>query len=163
MKQLKFKSVLCVVMAVLLAAAVFALTGCQKVEAPAQTEAATPVLTDNLQVDESLPPEIASEISEALENVVEFTFEVTGADGVTSSQVISTDCETVGDALLAYGMIEGEEGDYGLYVKTVLGETHDYDADGTYWAFYVNGEYAVSGVDTTTIEPGAVYAFRAES
>ena len=34
--------------------------------------------------------------------------------------------------------------------------------DGKYWAFYVNGEYAVSGVDTTEITEGGLYEFRAE-
>ena len=38
----------------------------------------------------------------------------------------------------------------------------DYDTDGMYWAFYINGEYAQTGVDATGVEDGAVYAFRAE-
>ena len=38
----------------------------------------------------------------------------------------------------------------------------DYDVDGTYWAFYVNGEYATSGVDTTTIKDGESYMFKVE-
>ena len=51
---------------------------------------------------------------------------------------------------------------YGLYVKTVNGITLDYDTDGMYWAFYINGEYVQTGVDATGVEDGAVYAFRAE-
>ena len=31
-----------------------------------------------------------------------------------------------------------------------------------YWSFYVNGSYATSGVDTTKIADGEVYAFKAE-
>ena len=69
---------------------------------------------------------------------------------------------TVGAALLSLGLIAGEDSEYGLYVKTVNGETADYDVDGTYWAFYVNGEYAMTGVDATTLEAGAIYAFRVE-
>jgi hypothetical protein len=34
--------------------------------------------------------------------------------------------------------VEGEESDYGLYVKTVNGITADYETDGAYWAFYTN-------------------------
>ena len=34
--------------------------------------------------------------------------------------------------------------------------------DQTYWAFYVDGEYAMSGVDTTIIEEGKAYAFKVE-
>jgi hypothetical protein len=66
----------------------------------------------------------------------------------------------VGDALLELGLIAGEEGAYGLYVKTVNGITADYDVDGTYWAFYIGDDYGMTGVDMTNIEPGATYAFK---
>ena len=59
-------------------------------------------------------------------------------------------------------MIEGDESEYGLYVKTVNGITADYDADGVYWAFYINDEYAQTGVDSTPITEGDRYAFRIE-
>ena len=41
-------------------------------------------------------------------------------------------------------------------------EKWTYDADGVYWAFYVNGEYAVSGVDSTPIAEGESYSFKVE-
>ena len=47
-------------------------------------------------------------------------------------------------------------------MKTVNGITADYDADGVYWAFYINGEYAQTGVDTTPIVEGEEYSFRIE-
>lgn len=152
------------VVALLLAAAVLVLSGCQTVEAPNQTLPTLPTAVPQTDIvpEGTLPPEIVSELSEALEGTVSFIFEVTGADGIPNTQEVITDCETVSEALLAYGLIEGEQGDYGLYVKTVLGETHDYDTDGTYWAFYIDGEYATAGVDATQIVPGSVYAFRAE-
>ena len=59
-------------------------------------------------------------------------------------------------------LIAGEQGDYGLYVKTVNGITVDFDKDGKYWAFYVGGEYAMSGVDSTEITAGSTYAFKVE-
>ena len=68
----------------------------------------------------------------------------------------------VGAALLKLGVIAGEASEYGLYVKPVNGATADYDADGTYWGLYINGEYAMTGVDATTLEAGATYAFRVE-
>ena len=70
---------------------------------------------------------------------------------------IHTDKATVGDALLEHGLIAGDQGDYGLYVKVVNGITADYDVDQSYWAFYINGEYAMAGVDSTEIAEGAVY------
>lgn len=71
--------------------------------------------------------------------------------------IVKTDKDTVGDALIELGLIEGDESEYGLFVKKVDGITADYETDGTYWAFYVNGEYAMSGVDQTEITDGADY------
>ena len=75
---------------------------------------------------------------------------------------VHTDKTTVGEALLDVDLIAGDESEYGLYVKTVNGITADYDVDQTYWAFYVNGEYASTGVDATAIEAGATYSFKVE-
>ena len=71
---------------------------------------------------------------------------------------IHTNANTVGAALLENGLISGEEGPYGLYLKVANGTIADYDIDQSYWAFYVNGEYAMSGVDTTNIEEGVTYS-----
>ena len=86
-----------------------------------------------------------------------FSFVVRDIDGSEKSFTVKTDAKTVGEALLAVDMIEGENGQYGLYVKKVNGITADYDVDATYWAFYINGEYAMSGVDTTDIVADATY------
>ncbi|MBE5875743.1 MAG: DUF4430 domain-containing protein [Lachnospiraceae bacterium] len=91
-----------------------------------------------------------------------FFFTVEDKDGNSTNFEIHTDKETVGDALLEVDLIAGEEGEYGLYVKTVNGITADYDVDQTYWAFYINGEYASTGVDSTTIEEGMTYTFKVE-
>lgn len=96
------------------------------------------------------------------EGAQQFTFTVVDKDGNEANFEIHTDKETVGAALLDLGLIAGDEGDYGLYVKTVNGITADYDVDQTYWAFYVNGEYAMTGVDATAVEAGATYSFKVE-
>lgn len=70
---------------------------------------------------------------------------------------IKTDKNTVGDALLEHKLIDGDQGEYGLYIKVVNGITADYDVDKSYWAFYIDGEYATSGVDTTEIKEGTKY------
>ena len=70
---------------------------------------------------------------------------------------LKTDKNTVGAALLEHGLIAGEESQYGLYVKVVNGMTADYDIDQSYWAFYINGAYAMTGVDSTEIIEGAIY------
>ncbi len=102
------------------------------------------------------------------------TTETTAAQGV-SFEVVVTDVEgnettfsytttkaTVGEALVEEGLISGEDSDYGLYVTTVNGITLDWDADQMYWAFYIDGEYAMTGVDSTEVTEGAVYSFVAE-
>ena len=70
---------------------------------------------------------------------------------------VKTDKDTVGDALLEQKLIKGEEGQYGLYIKEVNGMYADADKGGYYWAFYIDGEYAMTGVDSTEITEGAVY------
>ena len=91
-----------------------------------------------------------------------FVFTCVKPDGSETSFRVSTDAVTVGEALVSLGIISGEEGPYGLYVKTVCGVTLDYDTDGKYWAFYVDSSYASKGVDQTEITDGAVYSFKAE-
>ena len=93
-----------------------------------------------------------------------FTFQVRDLEGaVVGDFSITTERAMVGEALLDEGLIEGEDGPYGLYVKTVNGITADYDTNGTYWAFYIGGsdrEYAMAGVDATPIEDGGVYTLQ---
>ena len=91
-----------------------------------------------------------------------FNFVVVDKDGNETKFEIHTDKPTVGEALLEIKLIEGEDGPYGLYVKTVNGITADYDIDQTYWAFYINGEMAMTGVDATNVEAGATYSFKVE-
>lgn len=91
-----------------------------------------------------------------------FSFSVVDQEGKETLFEIHTDKETVGEALVELGLIAGKDDQYGLYVETVNGITIDFDRDGKYWAFYVNGEYALTGVDTTIITEGESYSFRVE-
>lgn len=94
------------------------------------------------------------------EGKTEFGFTVTDLDGNKTEFTVCTDKTTVGEALLDAKLIEGDDSEYGLYVKNVNGITADFDTDGTYWAFYIDGEYAMTGVDSTEITDGANYEFR---
>ena len=89
-----------------------------------------------------------------------FGFVVVDKDGKEAKFEVHTDKTTVGEALLELGLIEGEESAYGLYVKKVNGITADYNVDQTYWAFYINGEMAMTGADSTNVEAGATYSFK---
>lgn len=81
------------------------------------------------------------------------------AEDKTVTFTIKTDKDTVGAALLENQIIAGEEGPYGLYVKVVNGITADYDINQRYWAFYIDGEMANTGVDGTEITEGVTYQF----
>lgn len=96
------------------------------------------------------------------EKKVSFKFSVVDGAGKETFFDITTSKKTVGEALLDEKLIEGEPGAYGLYVKKVNGIVADFDKDGTYWAFYVDGAYAMSGVDTTDVEAGKTYTFKVE-
>ena len=80
------------------------------------------------------------------------------AEDKTVTFTVNTEKETVGAALLEHKLISGEQGDFGMYIKKVNGILADYDVDKSYWAFYINGEYASSGVDTTPIVEGESYS-----
>ena len=156
-----FKSLIALILCIVLIAAValFAV-GCKTTEGEnPETTDATTTEADTTAHDTTADEDGATVIGEGEK---QFTFTVVDGEGNETVFTVNTDKETVGDALLELELIEGEDGDYGLYVKKVNGIVADYDVDKTYWAFYVNGEYAMSGVDSTNIENGAEYAFKVE-
>lgn len=72
---------------------------------------------------------------------------------------VKTDAKTLGEALIEHGLIAGDMGDYGLYIKYVNGIRADYDLDKRYWNFTKNGEYMMTGADMTEIADGEAYEF----
>ena len=91
-----------------------------------------------------------------------FDLTIVDGEGEEITVEVHTDKEIVGEALTDTGILAGEEGPYGLYIKTVNGDTYDYEKDGKYWAFYINDEYGMTGVDVTEIVEGDTYALKAE-
>ncbi len=88
-----------------------------------------------------------------------FTFVVADLEGNEETFTITTTKATLGEALLDEGLIAGEDSEYGLMVYTVNGITADWDADQTYWALLIDGEYANTGVSQTNITDGTTYSF----
>lgn len=117
---------------------------------------------ESSEVSEEASAAEAAEATDIGEGNTEFAFEVVLEDGTTTLYNVHTDEKTVGAALLGVNLIAGDDSEYGLYVKTVDGVTADYDKDGTYWAFYIDGEYASTGVDSTDVVPGSTYSFKVE-
>lgn len=117
---------------------------------------------NDLPEEQATKPTVFTDGQSLGQGAVQFTLEVVELDGSKATATVSTDKGTVGEALQELGLLEGEQGAFGLYIKTVNGVTYDYEKDGAYWGFYIGGEYALTGVDTTDIVPGTVYTLKAE-
>ncbi len=86
------------------------------------------------------------------------TVAVVHSDGSEKSFTYETDEEYLGAVLLADGLIDGDESEYGLYITTVDGEDAIYEEDGSYWALYEGEDYAQQGVDQTPVQDGGSYS-----
>ena len=143
MKKSYLKKWLCVIgCMVLIAAMALTTTGCGSKETP-----------------EAAPQAAATDVTVMGEGATVFQFSVVDLERKETKFEIHTDETTVGAALMQLGLIEGEEGPYGLYVMKVNGIAAIYEDDGSYWAFYENGQYGLTGVDLTDIDPSVAYSF----
>ena len=69
----------------------------------------------------------------------------------------NTDEEFLGAVLLAEGLVEGEEGPYGLTINVVDGEAASWEENQSYWALFIGEEYATTGADTTPVNDGDTF------
>lgn len=148
MKNNSIRKTLSLVLVFVLIAAL-ALTGCSG--KPAETTEAPKAPA------ETVPVTVLGEGSKS------FELTIVDKEGTEHEYLIHTDEEMVGFALIAHELIEGEEGPYGMYIKSVLGQKLDYETDGMYWSFYVGSDYAMTGVDQTPITEGEHYQLKAEA
>lgn len=99
----------------------------------------------------------------------DITIEVTGSAGDTTEYELITDAEFLKDAmdeLVANGSgftYSGTDGDYGIMVEIINGESAIYEKDGAYWALYVNGEYGQYGADAQPVADGDDYLWKYEA
>ena len=135
MKKL-FKSALSLLLVLVL---LFALVACNKVSAEGKWENAT-YLKDKTfgEGEKTVTVSVVVE-----EQRVTFT--------------LLTDKETLADALLEHGLVEGEMSTYGLYVKKVNGITADYNEDSTWWGVEQNGKLAPTGMSEIILKNGDHY------
>ena len=117
---------------------------------------------DNTKQESENSSVTQTDVKEIGNGKTKLSFVAVDLNGNETEFQVKTDKATVGEALAEHNIIAGEEGSYGLYVKTVNGITLDFDKDGTYWAFYVDGKYAEKGVDQTEINENSVYSFKPE-
>ena len=88
----------------------------------------------------------------------EITVEVTHGDGSKKTFTVKTDLDTLGEALVEDGLVEGHNDTYGLYIDTVDGETASAD-DNCAWVFTKGGEMVETAADSTPIADGDPFEF----
>ena len=146
-------------MAVLMAAlALSMLASCQKTtptEKPEEktAEQATTAAPTEAPTDEPTEAEIPAK-QEIGKGAKTFTMTVTDADQKVYELTIHTDKTTVGEALSEYGLADISDG----FLTAILGMEASWEKDKAYWAFYINGDFAMTGVNDTDIEDGGKYA-----
>ena len=146
MKTENIKSMLSFIVCMVLIAAIALLTiGCNDNNTTLTSEPSDNIITE-------------TDITELGDGETQISFTVVDVDGKESHFVIYTDKTILADALLEHNLIKIKDG----FVTTVNGTTLDYEKDGKYWAFYIDGKYATTGVETTEISDVAKYYFKAE-
>ena len=70
---------------------------------------------------------------------------------------VNTDEEYLAPVLVSEGIVEDNQGDYGLYILVADGELADYNADGGWWAVYEGDTQATVGASELVIKDGGSY------
>lgn len=144
------KKITSLILALVLTFSLMCLFSCDKEQAPDESGSPSPWDSATYKEDTTLGSGAKT-----------FTVEVCAYDK-TVTFTISSDKEFLGDELISLGLVEGYEGAYGLYMERVNNILADYNTDKTYWALYIDGSYALTGIDTTPIESGKVYKLSRE-
>ena len=125
-------------------------TSSQVEESSSQTETSSSAVESSQAVSESS----LSSAEDA--ETKDITLKVVHGDGTEKEFPITTTAATLGDALVAEGLVEGEESSYGLFITTVDGETVD-DANQEWWCLTKGGEMWNCGADATELSDGDTY------
>lgn len=90
------------------------------------------------------------------------TIEVVDDRQETTAYQVHTDAEFLRQAMEETENLSfsGTESEYGMMVDTVNGLTADYNTNGAYWSFYVNGEYCNYGIDSQPVLDGDTFSIR---
>ncbi len=86
------------------------------------------------------------------------TLTVVHGDGASKDIPVKSAKETLGEALLEAGVIDGDDGPYGLYVTTVDGEAADGGKE-QWWCLTKGGGQVNTGVDSTPFADGDTFEF----
>ena len=95
---------------------------------------------------------------ETVEGSKAITVDITHGDGTTKTFQISTDAEFLRGALEQESLVAGLDGDYGMYILTMDGETVD-EANQEWWGYTKSGDQVNYGIDTCPIADGDHFEF----
>lgn len=89
----------------------------------------------------------------------EITIEVINSADESTVYELNTDAEYLRQAMdEAEGLTyDGTESEYGIMISAINGEVADFNTNGAYWSFYVNGEYCNYGIDTQPVADGDAF------
>ena len=90
------------------------------------------------------------------DEVKSVTVTVIHADASENVFEVSTGLENLGDLLTKTGIASGTEGEYGLYITTVDGETAD-ESQQQWWCITKAGEEVATGADGVILADGDKY------
>ena len=94
---------------------------------------------------------------EPKEDKITITVKVVDDKGETTDFTIETAEKYLRGALEQEKLVEGEDSQYGLYIKKVNGLSAVYETDNAYWAVYEGDTMAATGVDSIELKDGGVY------
>ncbi len=83
----------------------------------------------------------------------EITVEIVFAQGDSKTVEIKTDAEYLRGALEEEDLVEGDEGEYGLFITAVDGVKAD-SLKEQWWCITKGGQTVVTGIDSTPIQDG---------
>lgn len=148
---MKTTKIISLLMALLLVCGIFAGCAGQNTSSPASGANSSAVDSKvNSKVDSTTG---STADSAAVKNI---TVTVVHKDGSSKDFPIAASGETLREALEQEKLVEGEESEYGLFVKTVDGETVD-DGNQEWWCLTKGGEQVNTGVDGVKIADGDKY------
>lgn len=96
------------------------------------------------------------EDAELGEGSLTMRLEVT-ADNRTVTLTIKTDETNLEKILTANELVEGDESEFGLFIKSVNGIRADYDLDKAYWSIEKDGAPTPTGANAITVSDGETY------
>lgn len=155
MNQTKTRRGITLLLGVLMILGMTALSGCGQQETGSKVSSALPQSSSQEEKPSSTGGESSVGSSVSAKTI---TLEVVHKDKSKNTFTISTEAETLREALEQEKLAEGEDSSYGMFVKTVDGETVD-DGNQEWWCLTKGGEMWNYGVDDTKISDGDAFEF----